>query len=244
MANPEVPLEYIPLEDAAKLVHWSLVANIAASVALCVSNLEWQSGSIWIRATQVPIFQFVIPVVLLVYWISFFATPILFLSWQFLALNNLRWLHVERAKSTPEVLWSWFVPVLNLVVPYMQMCDLHKASVPLPGAEWEKRGVPFVIPVWWVLWLLTMLWQFVFWTSSTDFLLMKTAVYVICAVLLMHIVTQITKDQRRRHHMFMEHARKPDPPAVAAPAALKQQKDDPDEGLILTPVPVKHELEH
>jgi hypothetical protein len=198
-------------------------------------------GREWMTVADLPIFKFVGPLVIFVFWAAFFATPTLLLSWQFLAQNNLRWLRVERTKSTPEVLWSWFIPGISLALPYLQMCDLYKASVPLPGDEWERRGVPFVIPVWWVLWLLTLLWGF--WHISPDFQLMKTGVYVLCALLLMHIVTQITRNQRRRHHMFMEHASKANQ-QVAAPAAIEQHKDDPDGGLILNPVPVKHELEH
>jgi hypothetical protein len=46
---------------------------------------------------------------------------------------------------------SWFVPLVNLGLPYMAMRELWRASDPEAGAlDWRERRTTVLLPLWWV----------------------------------------------------------------------------------------------
>ena len=87
------------------------------------------------------------------YLILFLITAIVFGRWIYLAQKNLPELGARHLRFGPG--WSvgvFFVPVLNLWVPYQAMGDLARAS--RDPRTWQLEDTPVLILAWWVLWLL------------------------------------------------------------------------------------------
>jgi len=56
--------------------------------------------------------------------------------------------------QTPgKALLFYFVPFVNLVLPYRGMRELWQASHSPSG--WREQPVPALVPVWWTFWLVT-----------------------------------------------------------------------------------------
>ncbi|MER6530627.1 DUF4328 domain-containing protein [Streptomyces sp. NPDC001508] len=74
-----------------------------------------------------------------------------FLAWLWQVRDNARALSGRPPRY--RGIWvylGWIVPVVNLWVPRGLVVDVHRASAP------DKR-LPFVVNVWWALWLIGML---------------------------------------------------------------------------------------
>lgn len=92
-------------------------------------------------------------------FIVFFAlvTGIIWLVWQHRSHANLRALGAAQLKYTPAwgVAW-WFIPVANIVMPYLTVRELYKASDPQAGSvDWAARGGAGLVAVWWAARLIT-----------------------------------------------------------------------------------------
>ncbi len=86
------------------------------------------------------------------------ATGLLWLVWQYRAATNLRALGVRELRYSPA--WAvgwWLIPVANLVMPYLTVRELYRASDPDAGATDWRRPVPFLLPVWWAAWILPLM---------------------------------------------------------------------------------------
>jgi len=85
------------------------------------------------------------------------AAGIVWLVWQHRAHSNLSSLGVAGLKYTPgwAVGW-WFIPFANVVLPFLTVRELWKASDPESGStEWlAQRTIP-LLGFWWAGWLLT-----------------------------------------------------------------------------------------
>ena len=110
----------------------------------------------------------------------FYACGLAFLWWLMNFAENCRVLGIRGMRYTPikAVLW-WFIPILNLVVPYRIMQELWRATKPeLPVAEdWDNRPGSRLIMAWW-------------------------AVYVIGGVFALFAVTQ--KDQQNPAYLWLD----------------------------------------
>lgn len=85
-----------------------------------------------------------------VYLLAFAATAIAYLAWLSRTVDNVPVLTGQRPSVTPR--WSigwWFVPLANLVKPYLIVRDL---VVRLRGAQ---RGSTGGVLAWWLFWLAT-----------------------------------------------------------------------------------------
>jgi uncharacterized protein DUF4328 len=80
-----------------------------------------------------------------------FPTFIAWLLWQYRAHSNLKALGASNLSYSPgwAVGW-WFIPLANIVVPYLAVRELWKASDPEGGAiDWKTRGGAAVVGFWW-----------------------------------------------------------------------------------------------
>jgi len=71
--------------------------------------------------------------------------------------TNLRALGAAQLKYTPgwAVAW-WFIPIANIVMPYLTMRELYKASDPAAGSvDWATRGGAGLLGMWWAARLIT-----------------------------------------------------------------------------------------
>lgn len=84
------------------------------------------------------------------------ATVIFFCVWLHRANKNLRafnpWARPEH--SAGWAVGSFFVPFVNLVVPYRAVREVWQKSGPPEEAVLSEPATPAVFPVWWLFWLL------------------------------------------------------------------------------------------
>jgi hypothetical protein len=76
---------------------------------------------------------------------------IIWLVWQHRAHSNLRALGAAQLKYTPgwAVAW-WLIPIANIVMPYLIVRELYKASNPDAGSvDWAARGGAGIVGLWW-----------------------------------------------------------------------------------------------
>jgi len=85
-------------------------------------------------------------------------TAIVFLLWFYRARQNLSAFRSESFEFSPSgVVWSFFIPVVNLVQPYSAMREIWQASdpaiPPFGTASYAAAPVSRLIGVWWALFL-------------------------------------------------------------------------------------------
>ena len=81
----------------------------------------------------------------------FVPTAVAWLLWQYRAHANLRGIGVANLRFSPgwAVGW-WFIPFANLVMPYLTVRELWKASDVNTGAiDWKARGGAAIVAMWW-----------------------------------------------------------------------------------------------
>ncbi len=90
-------------------------------------------------------------------FIIYVATVVFFLMWLYRAHNNLRafnqWNRLEY--SAGWAVGSFFIPFVNLVVPYRAVREVWEKSVPPDQAHLAEPGSPASFPLWWLFWLLS-----------------------------------------------------------------------------------------
>src|SRR5439155_1843984 len=92
--------------------------------------------------------------VLVVTALAGLAAAVAWLRWQHRAHENLRALGVSGLAYTPgwAVGW-WFIPFANLVLPYLVMVELWRASDPTGSPAWARQRITALLPLWWITYL-------------------------------------------------------------------------------------------
>jgi Domain of unknown function (DUF4328) len=145
--------------------------------------------------------------------LMFVPTAIAWLLWQYRAHANLRALGAANLSYSPgwAVGW-WFIPFANIVMPYLTVRELWKASDPEAGAiEWRARGGAAILGFWWTGRLaMQALWQIgsvigtdspivSTTTSSSALLLAGNLVLVAWAGLAIYLVRGVEARQEAKH---------------------------------------------
>jgi hypothetical protein len=85
-------------------------------------------------------------------FLLFIAAFVAALRWIYLANSNARALGAQDMMVSPGWAVGWFfVPLMNLVMPFMMMRELWKASA--KPSDWQLEPAPAAILLWWVLWV-------------------------------------------------------------------------------------------
>jgi len=91
-------------------------------------------------------------------------TVVLFLLWIHRAYGNLLLLGVQKQdlKYSPGWAVGWFfIPIANLVMPFLVVSEIWKASSPnlnpLDSASWKARRTPRLLFIWWAFWIVSVL---------------------------------------------------------------------------------------
>lgn len=86
---------------------------------------------------------------LLLFGMGTIATGVVWIIWQFRHAKNARLLGQTSGLGPGWAIGGWFVPLLGVVLPQLQLFQAAKASDPAgPGRD----AVPPVVAVWWALW--------------------------------------------------------------------------------------------
>lgn len=97
----------------------------------------------------------------------FVVTAILALTWLYRANLNARAMGATDMMVSPvlSVVW-WFVPLLNLAMPYIAIRDLWRASE--KPRDWQGLSAPATILIWWLLWLASNIVSTIGWRLTLD----------------------------------------------------------------------------
>ena len=166
-------------------------------------------------------------------FIIYLATVVFYCMWLYRAHNNLRafdpWCRTN--SSAGWAVGSFFVPFVNLVVPYRSVKEVwQKSGPPNPLAE---PGPPASFPLWWTFWLLasfagriSMRLSFndnVDLSTATKVSMLASALSIIAAIFAYLVVDAIDKKQEEasRKMSLAGFAGPPPPPAnLAMPEAV------------------------
>ena len=86
--------------------------------------------------------------------LAFVASAIVILRWIYLASANARALGAEDLMGRPGWAVAWFfIPLANLVMPFMTVRDIWKASA--NPKDWQIGSTPIAIPLWWTCWIIS-----------------------------------------------------------------------------------------
>ena len=85
------------------------------------------------------------------------TTVVFFLMWLYRASNNLQ---AFNPSSRPDYSPGWavgsfFIPFVNLVVPYRAVKEVWQKSSPPDEAFLSAPSPPAIFPIWWLFWLLS-----------------------------------------------------------------------------------------
>jgi hypothetical protein len=135
---------------------------------------------------------------------------VMFLRWIYLAQRNLPALGARHMRFRPGwAVGSFFVPIVNLWVPFQAMRDLAKAS--RSPQHWELEDTPAPIIVWWVLWIVSEILRNATLrsqlhartvpeiTTLTDIELATGVLSIPLALLARDIVRRVSRDQADRY---------------------------------------------
>lgn len=86
--------------------------------------------------------------------VVYLSTVVAFCMWLHRAYKNLSAFGAFKLNHSPGwAVGSFFVPFVNLVVPYRAVKEVWQKSVPQPGLS--EPSPPGWFPVWWLFWLLS-----------------------------------------------------------------------------------------
>lgn len=90
--------------------------------------------------------------------VVFIATIVAFLMWLYRSYENLPHFGVRKNDLQYSSGWavgSFFIPFVNLVVPYRAVKELWSKSVPKSLEMFREPAPPMIFPFWWAIWLIS-----------------------------------------------------------------------------------------
>lgn len=85
-------------------------------------------------------------------FVTFTIVAVFFLTWTYRAKANGSATSAKGLSFSPAMsVWSYFIPLINLVVPVQAMQELHKTSI--EARDWEAIDSSGMIWLWWFFWI-------------------------------------------------------------------------------------------
>lgn len=124
------------------------VTQIALAVQAAVSALAVVYGLMAAPSAE----DALLALVVLAQFAAFLFAAVAFLIWTYRAKANGNATGAKGVSFSPAfATWSYFIPLVNLVVPVQAMQELHKTST---GArDWEAESGSGLIWLWWFFWI-------------------------------------------------------------------------------------------
>jgi hypothetical protein len=148
----------------------------------------------------------------------FIASSVVWLVWLYKSYASLTHLGARRTRHTPGwAVFVWFVPVLNLFVPFQVVRELWLRSAVLNATEPDWGEQILLISGWWALWLLSNLAGLV--AGAQRFLGIRdptTVFEVILATQILHACAAILAIMVVRRIASFQHHALAQPSAAAA----------------------------
>lgn len=132
----------------ARVVRWLLWANAAGALLEIV--VRWRRGFDPFLISEAEAAMILAQLAL------FLGTAIAFLVWLYRAEVNARALGAEDMMVSPGWAVGWFfVPLVQLVMPFIAVRELWKASA--TPRDWQLGPASPVIALWWACWIGTII---------------------------------------------------------------------------------------
>jgi hypothetical protein len=157
----------------------------------------------------------------------YIATVVLFLMWLYRAHENLSAFGVEKRHLQYSSGWavgSFFVPFVNLVVPYRAIKELWRKSVPNSSSMFfSELSPPGFFPLWWGFWIISnfidqlyfrLTWRESVSTDVTSTIGVLSGVLgLIAALLAVKVVKEIDRQQTESARLIQDLSSISHPPA-------------------------------
>ena len=157
-----------PLSGLARMVRWAVFAYLAVSVVNLIVMVFWVEPIIEIG----PALLRIDPLDFLTaedeprHWANalqiytFLAAGIPILNWKRRACENLHRVQARGVDISPGwAVWSYYIPVVNLWLPFQAMSQIARASLNPHNPEAVTKAGP--LGWWWCLWLATLMLPFI-----------------------------------------------------------------------------------
>ena len=138
----------------------------------------------------------------------YLTTVVFFSIWLYRAYDNLRLLNPTRPlnHSPGWAVGSFFVPFVNLVVPYTAVKEVWQKSGPPDEAIFSEPSPPASFPIWWFFWIIASIAgnismrvafnENVDEATVTTISIAASALFIIAAVFAYVVVDEIDKRQQ------------------------------------------------
>ncbi|MDQ4087212.1 MAG: DUF4328 domain-containing protein [Pseudomonadota bacterium] len=149
--------------DAGRLAKWAQwLLRIEAALSVLAILMVWMRGFEPQEAGPLE------AGLLLLQTVLFMVLAAVTLRWIYLANANARALGATDMMVSPGWAVGWFfVPLMNLFMPYVMMRELWKASA--KPSDWQMEPAPAAILLWWVLWVAAGVTGGIAFSLSADF---------------------------------------------------------------------------
>ena len=133
--------------DSAALTAWTQrLLWMQAAVAAATMLATWMRGFDPYAVSMAEL------ALVLVQALLFLACAVVTLRWIYVANTNGRALGATDLMVSPGWAVGWFfVPLMNLFMPFVMMRELWKASA--RPRDWQTEAAPIMILGWWILWV-------------------------------------------------------------------------------------------
>ena len=160
VATPPIPADaFAPLRMRSLLATrwlWFAAAIGVAALGIDAMWLREQSNPDW-NVDELVAVSKLMDTTAIVQLVTYTIGAVIFIAWFHRAYGNLRALGVPKPRHDRGwAIGSWFVPLVNLVMPKQLTNDVWRAGDPelRPGdPDWQARPVAAVVHWWWALWL-------------------------------------------------------------------------------------------
>jgi multisubunit Na+/H+ antiporter MnhC subunit len=140
--------------------------------------------------------------------VVYIATIVIFLTWLYRSYENLPALGVPRNRieySSGWAIGSFFVPFVNLAVPYLAVRELWRKSMADSSTMFGELSPPAFFPLWWATWLLSnfagnIYFRFVLTETPDPNLLLiggivTSVLNIVSAMFLIKVIKEINRQQ-------------------------------------------------
>jgi ABC-type multidrug transport system fused ATPase/permease subunit len=152
---------YIPLKTLTLLATISLavysLSILAGSVVVTVGSFmfdTWNDLNADFSSDFESLLAMLALVSVVLMTISYLFTAVIVCMFMYRANVNLRALGAQGLQNTPG--WCggyWFIPIVNLFMPYKCMSEIHRASQNPTGMKWMSNSPHGLMGIWWTLWI-------------------------------------------------------------------------------------------
>jgi hypothetical protein len=182
----------------------------------------------------------------------YIATVVAFLMWLYRVSNNVAAFGATTQHSSGWAVGSFFVPIMNLFVPYQAIRDIWKKSEPT-ATDAFSYGVspPGFFPAWWGFWIVSNIASNAYFRmtlaeapaeASATVGILSEVLSIVAAVFAIQVVKEIDRRQEERARNLPQAFPTPPPPPVfenrqAAPVTTESEATTPPADTSLLPEP-------